>query len=56
MEDGDRSLTEEQEAKIAEIDPKYKAKIAGRKIFLGKSTQDAIAKGNQSKADENPKC
>jgi hypothetical protein len=36
MGDGDKPLNEEQKAKIAEIDSKYKAKIAERKIFLEK--------------------
>ena len=52
MGGGDKPLNEEQKAKIAEIDSKYKAKIAERKIFLEKSVQDAIAKGEQSEADE----
>ena len=52
MGGGDKPLNEEQKAKIAEIDSKYKAKIAERKIFLEKSVQDAIAKGDQSEADE----
>ena len=33
MGGGDKPLSEEQKAKIAEIDSKYKAKIAERKIF-----------------------
>ena len=37
MGDGDKPLNDEQKAKIAEIDSKYKAKIAERKIFLEKS-------------------
>ena len=52
MGGGDKPLNEEQKAKIAEIESKYKAKIAERKIFLEKSVQDAIAKGDQSEADE----
>ena len=52
MGGGDKSLTEEQKAKIAEIDSKYKAKIAERKIFLEKSVQDALAKGSHEEADE----
>ena len=52
MGGGDKPLNEEQKAKIADIDSKYKAKIAERKIFLEKSVQDAIAKGDQSEADE----
>ena len=52
MGGGNRPLTEEQKAKIAEIDSKYKAKIAERKIFLEKSVQDALAKGSHEEADE----
>jgi hypothetical protein len=52
MGGNDKPLNEEQKAKIAEIDSKYKAKIAERKIFLEKSVQDAIAKGDISEADE----
>ena len=52
MGGGNRPLTEEQKAKIAEIDSKYKAKIAERKIFLEKSLQDALAKGSHEEADE----
>ena len=42
----------EQKGKIAEIDSKYKAKIAERKIFLEKSVQDALAKGSHEEAEE----
>lgn len=42
----DKPLTDEQKAKIAEIDSKYKAKIAERKIFLEKNLTDATAQGN----------
>ncbi len=52
MGGGDKPLTEEQKAKIAEIDSKYRAKIAERKIFLEKSLQDALAKGSHEEADE----
>jgi flagellar biosynthesis/type III secretory pathway protein FliH len=52
MGDGDKPLNEEQKAKIAEIDSKYKAKIAERKIFLEKSVQDALAQGNHEEAEE----
>ena len=43
----DKPLSEEQKAKIAEIDSKYKAKIAERKIFLEKNLSDAQAQGNE---------
>ena len=52
MGGGNRALTEEQKAKIGEIDSKYKAKIAERKIFLEKSVQDALAKGSHEEAEE----
>ena len=45
----DKPLSDEQKAKIADIDSKYKAKIAERKIFLEKNLSDAEAQGN---ADE----
>ena len=39
MGEGDnKPLTDEQKAKIAEIDSRYKAKIAERKIFLEKTS------------------
>ena len=52
MGGGDKPLSEGQKAKIAEIDSKYKAKIAERKIFLEKSVQDALAKGSHEEAEE----
>ena len=52
MGDGDKPLNEEQKAKIAEIDSKFKAKIAERRIFLEKSVQDALAKGSHEEAEE----
>ena len=48
----DKPLTDEQKEKIAEIDTRYKAKIAERKIFLEKSVEDAVAKGDQAEAEE----
>ena len=47
----DKPLTDEQKAKIAEIDSKYKAKIAERKIFLEKSLSDAQAQGNRDEIE-----
>ena len=47
----DNPLTDEQKAKIAEIDSKYKAKIAERKIFLEKSLSDAQAQGNEEEIE-----
>ena len=38
----DSPLSPEQKKQIAEIDSKYKAKIAERKIFLEKNISDAL--------------
>ena len=46
-----KPLTDEQKEKIAEVDTKYKAKIAERKIFLEKSLSDAIEQHNHEEAD-----
>ena len=48
----EKPLTNKQKEKIAEIDSKYKAKIAERKIFLEKGIQDAIAQQLHEKAEE----
>tara|TARA_B100001057_G_scaffold385159_1_gene391834 strand:+ start:231 stop:500 length:270 start_codon:yes stop_codon:yes gene_type:complete len=48
----DEPLSEEQKQKISEIESKFKAKIAERKIFLEKSVQDALAKGSMEEAEE----
>ena len=48
----DKPLTDDQKEKIAEIDTMFKAKIAERKIFLEKSVDDAVAKGDQAEAEE----
>jgi hypothetical protein len=47
----DKPITDEQKQKIAEIDSKYKAKIAERKIFLEKNLSDAQAQGNEEEID-----
>ena len=47
----DKPLTDEQKGKIAEIDSKYKAKIAERKIFIEKSLNDAKALGNEEEIE-----
>ena len=53
MDSGDgKPLTDEQKKKIAEINTKYKAKIAERKIYLEKSVDDALAKEDQTGAEE----
>jgi hypothetical protein len=43
------SLTEEQKKELAEIDSKYRAKIAEKELFLNEQIRKAQAKG---KADE----
>ena len=48
----DKPLTSEQKERIAEVDAKYKAKIAERKIFLEKAIQDALAQEKTEEADE----
>ena len=48
----DEPLSEKQKQKISEIESKFKAKIAERKIFLEKSVQDALAKGSMEEAEE----
>ena len=47
----DKPLSDEQKAKIADIDSKYKAKIAERKIFLEKNLSDAQAQGNEEEIE-----
>ena len=47
----DKPLSDEKKAKIAEIDSKYTAKIAERKIFLEKNLSDAQAQGNVEEID-----
>ena len=47
-----KPLTDEQKEKIAEIDSRYKAKIAERKIFLEKSLSEASREGNLEEVEE----
>ena len=47
----DKPLSDEQKTKIAEIDSKYKAKIAERRIFLEKNLSDAQAQGNRDEIE-----
>ena len=47
----DKPLTDEQKELTAEIDSKYKAKIAERKIVLEKSLSEAIEQNNHEEAD-----
>lgn len=51
--DGDRkTITEEQKAKLAEIDEKYRAKIAEREVFLTPKIATAKTSGNFSDAKD----
>jgi hypothetical protein len=45
------TLSDDQKKIIAEIDSKYKAKIAERKIFLEKSVSDALQKDLHEEVD-----
>ena len=45
MGGSDQSLSDEQKKAISEIDAKYKAKIAEKKIFLEKSISEAMQSG-----------
>ena len=47
----DKPLTDQQKEKIAEIDSKYKAKIAERKIFLEKNLSEAKTQGNEEEIE-----
>ena len=47
----DKPLSDEQKKKIAEIDSKYKAKIAEQRIFLEKNLSDAKAQGNEEEIE-----
>ncbi len=49
--ENDRPLSDEQKSKISEIDSKYKAKIAERKIFLEKNLSDAKSQGNDEEIE-----
>ena len=51
--DGDRkAVTEEQKAKLAEIDETYRAKIAEREVFLAPKLAAAEAQGDRSEAQD----
>lgn len=47
----DSPLSDKQKELIAEIDSKFKAKIAERKIFLEKGISDALQKNNTEEVD-----
>ena len=51
MGGSESTLTDEQKKIISEIDSKYKAKIAERKIFLEKGISDALQKENLEEVD-----
>ena len=51
-EGGSKPLTDEQKEEIAQVDSKYKAKIAERKIFLDKSLSEAIEKQDHEEAEK----
>ncbi len=46
MGGSDNTLSDEQKSAISEIDSKYKAKIAEKKIFLEKSISEAVQSGS----------
>ena len=48
----EKPLTAEQKERIAEVDAKYKAKIAERRIFLEKAIQDVLAQERTEEAEE----
>ena len=47
----DSPLSPEQKKQIAEIDSKYKAKVAERKIFLEKNISDALQQEKHKEID-----
>ena len=48
----EKPLTAEQKERIADVDAKYKAKIAERRIFLEKAIQDVLAQEKTQEAEE----
>ena len=50
--DAGKALTEEQKNALAEIDSKFDAKIAERKIFLEKALAEATEQGNAEEAQQ----
>jgi hypothetical protein len=50
--DAGKALTEEQKNALAEIDSKFDAKIAERKIFLEKALAEATEQGNAEEAEQ----
>ncbi|MEE3060348.1 MAG: hypothetical protein VX371_01890 [Verrucomicrobiota bacterium] len=52
MGEDEKPLTAEQKERIADVDAKYKAKIAERRIFLEKAIQDVLAQEKTEEAEE----
>ena len=48
----EKPLTAEQKERIADVDAKYKAKIAEKRIFLEKAIQDVLAQEKTEEAEE----
>ena len=48
----EKPISDAQKAQLAEIDEKYKAKIAEREVFLGPKLAEAQASGNLSDAED----
>ncbi len=46
-----KPLTAEMKQRLAEIDEKFKAKIAEREVFLSQQLSDALSKGEMQEAD-----
>jgi hypothetical protein len=47
-----RPLSAEQKAQLADLDARYKAKIAEREIFLRKALDETLAKGDAEEAEK----
>jgi hypothetical protein len=47
-----RTLTNEQKLALADIENRYKAKIAERELFLQKELNDAIQSGHREDAEQ----
>jgi hypothetical protein len=45
-------LTAEQKNRLAELDARYKAKLAEREIFLRKAIDETLAKGQAEEAEK----
>lgn len=47
-----KALTDEQKAALADLDQRYKAKIAEKEIFLGEQIRKARQEGDRTALDE----